>query len=150
MKLNLGCSDQILPGFENVDIAPAPGVSHVCDLNKAPWPWANSSVQYIRAHDIIEHLINKIQTMNECHRILTPGGTIDIVVPTTGGTGAFQDPTHVSYWNERSFLYYESGNPYRERFAKAYGVTAAFRTLRSVLEATQDGPKLSILLSAVK
>ena len=27
-------------------------------------------------------------------------------IPSTDGRGAFQDPTHVSYWNENSFLYY--------------------------------------------
>ena len=29
-----------------------------------------------------------------------------IEVPSTDGRGAFQDPTHVSFWNENSFTYY--------------------------------------------
>ena len=40
------------------------------------------------------------------HRVLAPGGWAFIEVPSTDGRGAFQDPTHVSYWNENSFLYY--------------------------------------------
>jgi hypothetical protein len=44
--------------------------------------------------------------MSEIHRVLAPGGWAFIEVPSTDGRGAFQDPTHVSYWNENSFFYY--------------------------------------------
>ncbi len=37
--------------------------------------------------------------MNEIWRICKPGATLDILVPSTDGRGAFQDPTHVSFWN---------------------------------------------------
>jgi glycosyltransferase involved in cell wall biosynthesis len=148
MRLNLGCCDSILSGYVNVDSVPAPGVE-VADLRQ-PWPWAESSVAAIRAHDIIEHLPDKLHTMNEAWRVLEPGGTMDIAVPTTDGPGAFQDPTHVSFWNRRSFLYYEAGNPYRERFAEQYGIRARFRVLRERTESSADGPRLSIVLEAVK
>lgn len=148
MKLNLGCCDAPMEGFINVDIAPAPGVE-VADLREA-WPWADSSVQFVRAYDIIEHLPDKIFTMNELWRVLAPGGQAEISVPTTDGTGAWQDPTHVSFWNRRSFLYYEAGNPYRERFANFYGIKAKFRIARERTDQTVDGPRLTILLEAVK
>lgn len=145
--LNLGCGDQIIEGFVNIDVAGENVMIH--DLNTR-WPFEDSSVEFIIAHDIFEHLHNKIFTMNEAYRVLRPGSVIEIVVPTTGGPGAFQDPTHVSFWNERSFLYYEKGSAYRERFAKSYGITAAFRTKYLNIEQTQDGPKLKIILEAVK
>lgn len=147
-KLNLGCCDRLLPGYVNVDIHPAPGVE-VADLSK-PWPWEDSSVAEIIAHDVIEHLPDKILTMNEMHRVLRAGGEAEIIVPTTDGPGAFQDPTHVSFWHRRSFLYYEVGNPYRERFAESYGITARFRVVSESEEMTTDGPKLTIRLAAVK
>jgi SAM-dependent methyltransferase len=147
LKLNLGCSDRHLPGYENVDIAPP--ADRIVDLRE-PWPWGDSTVDEIVAHDIIEHLPDKILTMNESWRVLKSGGRFKIAVPTTDGPGAFQDPTHVSFWNRRSFLYYQAGCPYRDRFAKAYGVRAAFRVVSEKTQATQDGPKLSIELSAVK
>ena len=149
ISLNLGCCDRIMPGYINVDRVDGPGVTKV-DLCVSPWPWADSSVSHIYAQDVIEHLPDKIQTMNEAWRVLKPGGTFHIGVPTTDGTGAFQDPTHVSYWNRRSFLYYEEGNPYRERMAKSYGISARFRTVKEKLDITMDGPKLDILLAAVK
>jgi SAM-dependent methyltransferase len=148
MKLNLGCCDTPLNGFVNVDMVPGPGIDGV-DLART-WPWANDSVEHVRAWDIIEHLPDKIFTMNELWRVLAPGGTAEIVVPTTDGPGAFQDPTHVSFWNRRSFLYYEAGNPYRERFATHYGISARFRTLRERTDPSIDGPRLTILLQAIK
>lgn len=148
MKLNIGCCDALMEGFINVDIAPAPGVE-VADLRE-PWPWADNSVEFIRAYDIIEHLPDKIFTMNELWRVLSPGGRVEIAVPTTDGTGAWQDPTHVSFWNRRSFLYYEAGNPYRERFAGFYGIKAKFRIAGERTDQTLDGPRLTITLEAVK
>ncbi len=149
MKLNLGGCNAPLSGFVNVDIVEGKGVDEVADLRER-WPWPNDSVEQIRAWDIIEHLPDKIFTMNELWRVLVPGGRADIAVPTTEGPGAWQDPTHVSFWNRRSFLYYEAGNPYRERFAKFYGIEAKFRTVREKTEHSIDGPRLSILLEAVK
>lgn len=148
VKLNLGCCDALLPDHINVDLLPAPGVE-VADLRQ-PWPWADSSVDHVRAWDIIEHLPDKIFTMNELWRVLKPGATAEIAVPTTDGSGAFQDPTHVSFWNRRSFLYYETGNPYRERFARHYGIAAKFRVLREQTDPSVDGPRLTIVLQAVK
>jgi SAM-dependent methyltransferase len=147
MRLNLGCNDRQFPDYVNVDrVAPADVLT---DLEKA-WPWEDSSVEHILAHDVIEHLHDKIHTMNEAHRVLAPEGTIEIAVPTTDGPGAFQDPTHVSYWNRRSFMYYEAGNYAHTRLAKSYGITAAFRIVSERLDDTMDGPRLTIMLAAVK
>lgn len=62
MKLNLGSSDRHLPGYTSVDIAPRPagevfsdGGFQQADLS-GPWPWPDSSVEAIRAFDIIEHI----------------------------------------------------------------------------------------------
>jgi len=148
VRLNLGCCDHRAPGFLGVDLSPGPAVDVVTDLNGV-WPWSDSSVSEILARDIVEHLSDAIHTMNEMHRVLKPGGKVTISVPTTNGTGAFQDPTHRSFWNRRSFLYYEKGNPYRERFAERSKITAAFRVLGERTEQTQDGERLTIQLGTV-
>jgi Glycosyl transferase family 2 len=147
MRLNLGCSDRHVPGHLNVDLSEPADL--IADLSKT-WPWEDSSIEGALAHDIIEHLPDKLHTMNELWRVLKNGATVEIAVPTTEGSGAFQDPTHVSFWNRRSFLYYEAGNIYRERFAKAYGIKAAFAVRGEHLEQTMDGPRLTITLTAVK
>lgn len=148
MKLNLGCCDALLPDYVNVDIVEAPGIE-VVDLRER-WPWQDNTIDCVRAWDIIEHLPDKIFTMNELWRVLRAGGTAEIAVPTTEGAGAFQDPTHVSFWNRRSFLYYEVGNPYRDRFASSYGIFAKFSVIGEHVENSVDGPRLTIVLQAVK
>jgi len=147
MMINLGCSDAHLAGYVNVDICePA---DQIVDLSK-PWPWEDGSVDEIVAHDIIEHLPNKIYTMNELWRVLKPGGVARIKVPTTDGAGAWSDPTHISHWNRPSFWYYTDGDAHRERFGKAYGVEARFRPTYEHVHHWQGIPTLEIHLQAVK
>lgn len=148
MRLNLSHLGTPVLGFATISLLPVPG-AEVVDLRR-PWPWDDNSVDHVRACDLLEHLPDKIFTMNELWRVLRDGGTAEIIVPTTDGAGAFQDPAHVSFWNRRSFLYYEAGNPYRERFAERYGITARFRVAHEQIEATDDGPRLTIRLQAIK
>lgn len=44
--------------------------------------------------------------MNEAHRVLAPGGLLKAQIPTTDHRAWAQDPTHVSYWNENTMLYF--------------------------------------------
>jgi len=148
MRLNLGACGRDFPGFTSVDLFPPADV--IADLRQ-PWPWADSSIEEIRAYDVIEHLPDKVHTMNEAWRVLVPYGIFDIDVPTTDGRGAWQDPTHVSYWNRNSFLYFTHGDPHRERFGDRYGVKARFRVQTFVEARLQDQVnKLKIILEAVK
>jgi len=105
VKLNLGCNQNLLDGWTNVDVYPFDGVDMVMDLEK-DWQWEDNSVHYIRAYDIFEHLHDSIHTMNEAWRVLGHGGMLELWVPSTDGRGAFQDPTHVSFWNRNSLFYY--------------------------------------------
>lgn len=78
----------------------------VGDLNDDWSLLADDSVGLLRAHDVVEHLKDPIHTMNEAWRVLAHGGLLDILVPSTDGVGAWCDPTHISFWNKRSFRYY--------------------------------------------
>jgi hypothetical protein len=149
VRWNLGCCDRHFPGWINIDRCPP--ADRIADLTQR-WPADDSSVCEIRAWDIIEHLPDKIHTMNEAWRVLVPGGRIDIEVPTTDGPGAWQDPTHVSYWNRNSFLYYTAGDAHRERFGQHYGVSARFKVISESLVKFPGGNvvKLKIVLEAVK
>jgi O-antigen biosynthesis protein len=94
------CGGALAPdGFESLDLLT--GV----DLNKS-WPVGDGEVGCLRAVDALEHLRDPVHVMNEAHRVLAPGGFFLIEVPSTDGRGAFQDPTHVSFWNANSFWYY--------------------------------------------
>lgn len=152
MNLNLGSNDRNFPEFLSVDIVPPADV--VTDLAQR-WPWADSSVQSVKAFDIIEHIEDKIHFMNELYRVLAPGGRAEIEVPNAShGAGAWQDPTHKSYWTMNSFMYFEQGTPEHKRFAESYGITAKFKVL-SMSEREYKGRyemvyKIKALLEAVK
>lgn len=95
-----------------------------CDLN-GTWPFADSSVGVVRAFDVFEHLREPLHTMRELYRVLAPGGWAFVQVPSTDGRGAFQDPTHVSFWNENSFRYYTEA-----RFARYIDTPVRFQAVR--------------------
>jgi predicted SAM-dependent methyltransferase len=119
LRLDIGSGPNPAPGYTGVDIIPFPG-GIVADLRK-PWPFEDGSVEAIRAHDVIEHLPDKNFTISEMERVLCPRGAVDIMVPSTDGRGAFQDPTHVSFWNQNSFLYYDIAHPDYLALNKRYG-----------------------------
>ncbi len=152
LRLNLGSCDRAFPGFLSVDIAPPADI--LTDLSKA-WPWADCSVDEVRAHDIFEHLPNRIFTMNELHRVLVPGGRATVEVPSAAhGAGFACDPTHVSAWCLASFQYYEDQSACHRRFARCYGITARFRllSLAEVPDPSHPEPvwKVTAILEAVK
>lgn len=97
------------PGYKTVDVVPP--ADYVADLNER-WPFEDSSVALIRAYDAIEHLRDPVHTMQEAYRVLRPGGYFLSMTPSTcgpngeSGMGAYQDPTHVSFWNRNSFWYW--------------------------------------------
>lgn len=152
MKLNLGACDRRIDGYLSVDICPPADV--VCDLRE-PWPWADSSIDEIVAYDLIEHLPDRVHTMNELHRVLKPGARAVIEVPSaTHGAGFAQDPTHVSQWCLNSFQYFEHGSFAHQRLSGAYGITAAFKVIGLCEKQYQDVRepvwKVHCILEAVK
>ncbi len=60
----------------------------------------------ILANDVLEHIPNLQAAMTAALGLLRPGGTFNIHVPYDLSCGAWQDPTHVRAFNERSWLYY--------------------------------------------
>ncbi len=96
--LNLGAGNDIRDGAVNHDRVPHRcEISIVHDLNVLPWPWADNTFELILARAVLEHLqINLIQSVNECWRVLKPGGILYLKLPYWRHEHAWQDPTH--YW----------------------------------------------------
>ena len=102
LKVDLGGGLYPRKGYMTIDQCDA---DIICDLNDGI-PLPDNSVGVLNASHVIEHLRDPIKTMREIHRVLAHGGWALIEVPSTDGRGAWQDPTHVSFWNEHSFWYY--------------------------------------------
>jgi SAM-dependent methyltransferase len=60
----------------------------------------------IIANDVLEHVGDLVMTMTNCLNLLRPGGQLRALVPYDLSYGAWQDPTHVRAFNERSWLYF--------------------------------------------
>jgi GT2 family glycosyltransferase len=137
--LNLGCGYNHLPGFINIDSRAVVNPDLVCDvIGGLPYP--DNSVDMVRADDFLEHIpIGKvIPVIEEIWRVLKPGGIFESSTPSTDGRGAFQDPTHVSFWNCNSWLYY-SDPAYRN----LYGIKADFEI--ECIEDTEPDPQWMII-----
>lgn len=105
----LAARDAQLRGLQCADLGgTTPGYVPVpvpaCGELRLPFP--DGSVGVLVAHHTLARIPNPRASMEEIHRVLAPGGWAFLEVPSTDGRGAFQDPRHVSYWNENSFKYY--------------------------------------------
>lgn len=134
IKLNLGCASDIKEGFINVDID-CPEADIKADLNN-DWDFvAPESVDHVHASNIFEHLPDIIHTMNELYKVLKSGGTARVTVPSTDGRGAFQDPTHKSYWNKNSWKYWCSNvDSGLTNLNKKYGFKGDFKLIGEIEE----------------
>ncbi|PZF87192.1 methyltransferase domain-containing protein, partial [Micromonospora deserti] len=93
--VDLGCgATKQWPGNLGLDIFPAPGVNAVADLSRS-LPLADDSVDVLFAVHILEHLIDFLPLVDECHRVLRPGGVLHVMSPWWGHVNAVADPTHV-------------------------------------------------------
>ena len=106
LKVDLGGGVNPKPGYLIIDKEDG---DINCDLNEGI-PLPDNSVGVLNATHILAQLRDPIKSMREIHRVLAHGGWAFIQVPSTDGRGAWQDPTHVSYWNEHSFWYYTDYN----------------------------------------
>lgn len=102
--LNLGCGQKPIEGAVNHDrIKHHDYVDVAHDLNDLPWPWENNSFDKIAAIAVLEHLdIDLVTSLNECHRLLRPGGQLVIKLPLWNADRAHDDPTHRWYYTVRA------------------------------------------------
>lgn len=93
--LDLGCgATKQYPDNLGLDLRLAPGVDAQADLSRS-LPLADNSVDVLFTVHILEHLIDFLTLVDECHRVLRPGGVLHVMSPWWGHVNAVADPTHV-------------------------------------------------------
>lgn len=153
MKLNLGSGNDPLEGFVNVDMLERDDVDVKHNLMDFPYPWDNDSADEIRAIDVIEHLDNYIYDIEpdedgewhltngrptimafieECYRILKPGGTLYIQTPSWDSELFKIDPTHVRGFHPRTFDFFDPTTEYGQ--IRDFYSPAKFRVQSEQLE----------------
>ena len=125
MKLNLGCGFRKKAGHVNVDIQARVEPDLICDVAQG-LPFADSTIDEVRAFDFLEHipLGKTMGVIEEIWRVLKPDGLLEHFTPSTDGRGAFQDPTHLSFWNINSWLYFAN-----DGYRNLYGARANFKVM---------------------
>ena len=83
--------------------------------------------------------------MNEFYRALKPGGLLRLKFPEAPGVTAFQDPTHISFWNLEKLTYFLAGHRRREQYGVHHGVIAKFKLKKQKRWLKQPGQFLTTL-----
>ncbi len=104
--LDVGCGINKLPGAIGIDRNPSTRADVLCDLDRFPYPFRDGSFDKLQAIHVIEHVSDVIQTMDEFHRLLHPGGEALIVTPHYTDFSSFCDPTHRSHLTSFSLRYF--------------------------------------------
>lgn len=95
IALDLGCgATKQYPSSIGVDRSTAKAVDIVADLCD-PLPFATGFADAIFAVHVVEHLVDFLPLLAECHRVLRPGGTLHVLSPWWRFVNAVADPTHV-------------------------------------------------------
>ena len=115
MKLNLGCGNNKLDGFVNVDNQAVCSPDMLIDLEVFPWPFENSSIDEIILSHVLEHLgqTNEIylNIIKEIYRVSKHEASILISVPHPRHDDYVIDPTHVRpILPDQFFLFSKSQN----------------------------------------
>lgn len=107
MNINLGCGDMRINGAYGVDQRKTDAVDLVHDLSVYPWPFDNCEFDNAIAKDIIEHMLWVVPFMDECWRIIKPGGMLYIRSTYFESEQSYKDPTHLHFFTLDSFDFFD-------------------------------------------
>lgn len=87
-------------------------------------PFPDDSIESMISHHCLEHIgTGFLRLMDECHRVLKPGGKFRIIVPLFPSLAAVSDPDHVRYFTKDTFDSFagKTGKPFwSDVFAEPY------------------------------
>jgi hypothetical protein len=120
-RLNIGSGRMWDEASVNIDIRAAAGPDIVADVSDPHLVGRTYATErfgavelkaggfsHITASHVLEHVPDLVGFMTNCLELLEEGGVMAIRVPYDLSFGAWQDPTHLRGFNERSWLYYTS------------------------------------------
>ncbi len=95
--LDLGCGDtKQYPGNIGVDLQRGDATALLADVAR-PLPFASDSVDAVFTVHVLEHVADFLPLVDECHRVLRPGGVLHVLSPWWRHVNAVADPTHLRF-----------------------------------------------------
>ena len=125
--LDVGCGIHKQPGAIGIDRNPASRADVLVDLDRFPYPFADSSFERLTAIHVIEHVNDVMRTMEEFHRLVRAGGTVRLETPHYTDFSSFCDPTHKWHLNTFSLRYFGDDNAGFGYYSKARFVELSVR-----------------------
>jgi len=110
IRLDLGCGTHKKEGFIGVDIAKIKGVDIIGSVDYLPIK--DNAVDEIHTHFLLEHSNDVLVSMKELYRVCKNGAKLTLSVPYYNSPDSFRDPTHRSFFTERSMEYFTDGNDF--------------------------------------
>lgn len=115
ISLDIGGGLDPQKNFIIIDEKELPSVDIVLDYEQYPYPFSDNSVDFIKLHNVLEHISREkkgmIRFMDEMWRILKYDCQIAIATPYGGSYEYFRDPTAVNMVNEATFAYFDPLDP---------------------------------------
>jgi SAM-dependent methyltransferase len=120
--LQLGCGIRPLEGAINHDLEKhSDFVDVTWDLNEMPWCWQDEEFDKIIALDVMEHLKTDVDVwLDECWRILKPGGLLVMRLPAWDHENSHIDPTHRRLFHEHTFDYWDKRTECHNNYGSYY------------------------------
>jgi|GEM_PF-379379 len=147
LRLHIGCGTGHIPGWINIDVAPAPLSMNVL----SGLPFSDGAVRYAFVSHFLEHLFFPADVrpfLADVYRVLEPGGVLRIIVPdiekcieayTTNDRSFFASRRESWPWWPRDptrledFLAYAGASPEPSYLFEAHKYGYDFETLARVL-----------------
>lgn len=91
------------------------------DLDVLPWPFETESFDKIIALDVMEHLHLEVKEwLDECHRILKPGGSLVLRLPAFDNPVSWRDPTHRRVFHPETFDFWDKSRQLHKDYGFFY------------------------------
>lgn len=115
-KLEIGCGLKPHKGYVHLDKLQLPHVEIVHDINH-PFPFNSNSFDEVLALDVVEHVDDILNLVEEIYRILKPNGIFELRTSLWLNPNSWRDITHKQKFTKASFDVFDKSTNY----GKTYG-----------------------------
>jgi SAM-dependent methyltransferase len=108
-NLNLGCGEDYIEGWENVDFSQKSKADFNFDFRGSPWMMEDDKYDTVLASHVLEHFTQDelFPIMFEIGRVLKPGGNLIGVVPYGMSACHYANPFHRFGWTEETMFQFD-------------------------------------------